>query len=315
MICTFNNRLFDNFISKSKTIKPQLSDDWEFFTETFNQKSGVTLKSKKLNMEVVGIPFSSFLDAVKEYEINISNGRFLEGLFIIGRDRKIYSKEYYNEWLKKYNDIKGTKKVTARNLILGQKYVFKCGAEQYLIGIDRDNENKPIYIFGEIIKNEKGQIKNLLVNTFYNNLKEVSREAEENIKNIESYEKYYNLMMSRYLVLAYDTELKRSSKLLKIYDSKKGIISKEFFEIKNDRAYDLGYVYKCPRFICGSVCQHLHSLRTIFTNFYNRGVCEVDNFLIKYNKITWKDLSIDINLEIYEIDDKNLPKNVSIVKF
>ena len=70
--CDFNPRLFKEFTSMKKKIKPAMSDDWEIVPDSYNTNSGFSLKSAKLNQQVADIELRRFLRFSKEQKFNYS---------------------------------------------------------------------------------------------------------------------------------------------------------------------------------------------------------------------------------------------------
>jgi len=147
--CRFNKNLFDSFQSMNKRVTPKLSDDWEIIYESYNLKDDVRLYSKKLDVIIAGCKIFDVFHMLTHYKTDLKEGKYIQGEFIIGKDRKLYSKEDYEKWLEKYKKI-SVGKVLAKDLKIGKLYQFKCGAEGYLIAIDRNEKNKPLYVFGSI---------------------------------------------------------------------------------------------------------------------------------------------------------------------
>jgi len=127
--CDFNVKLFKPFTSMKKKIQPALSDDWEMVPDTYNTKGGFSLRSKKLNQQVADIDLRRFLQFSKEFDLVIK-GLKLQGEFIVGSDRSVYTKEHFEEYNKRYNErINEGNFIPKKDLIIGHRYLTPCGAE------------------------------------------------------------------------------------------------------------------------------------------------------------------------------------------
>lgn len=125
--CDFNPRLFKEFTSMKTTIVPELSDDWIIENETYNTNDGIILYSQKLNQRVADINLRKFLNLLNGLNITLI-GLKIQGEFIIGNDRALYSKDMYLEWKNKYD--KRTETIISNNeLKIGYKYSTPCGKE------------------------------------------------------------------------------------------------------------------------------------------------------------------------------------------
>lgn len=130
--CDFNPRLFKEFTSMHKKIKPGMSDDWEIVPVEYNTNSGFMLTSKKLNQTVADIELRRFLRFSKEQNLTI-HGLKLQGEYIIGNDRSVYTKEMFEKWKAKYE--KRTEVIIESiDYIPGHKYKTPCGSELVYLG-------------------------------------------------------------------------------------------------------------------------------------------------------------------------------------
>lgn len=131
--CDFNSRLFKEFVSNKKKIKPQLSDDWEILNRSLNTLDGIGLRSEKLNQEVYDISIRRFITLLNEFEIETRGGKLI-GDFIIGADRSLYTGEIYAEWKSKFDER--TETVFAKkDLIIGNRYKTVCGQTFIYLGM------------------------------------------------------------------------------------------------------------------------------------------------------------------------------------
>lgn len=132
MYCNFHDKLFTQFISNKNKIVPKVSDDWEIVNESMNIRESMGLHSPKLNQSIYDISLRRFLEFLKDQNITIQGDK-LQGEFVIGQDRSIYTKEMFQEWENKYN--KRTETIIPKSqLIPGHKYLSVCGAEILYIG-------------------------------------------------------------------------------------------------------------------------------------------------------------------------------------
>lgn len=130
--CDFNPRLFKEFTSMKKKIKPAMSDDWEIVPDSYNTNSGFSLKSAKLNQQVADIELRRFLRFCKEQNLTIQ-GLKLQGEFIVGNDRSVYTKEMFEKWKAKYEE-RTEVIIESADYIVGHKYKTPCGGELVYLG-------------------------------------------------------------------------------------------------------------------------------------------------------------------------------------
>lgn len=130
--CDFNPRLFKEFTSMKKKIKPAMSDDWEIVPDSYNTNSGFSLKSAKLNQQVADIELRRFLRFCKEQNLTIQ-GLKLQGEFIVGNDRSVYTKEMFEKWKAKYEERTETI-IESANYQVGHQYKTPCGMTLIYLG-------------------------------------------------------------------------------------------------------------------------------------------------------------------------------------
>lgn len=123
--CDFNPRLFKEFTSMKTKIKPGLANDWVMIPKKYRTTDGFSLRSETLNQEVADINLRRFLRFSEEQDLNIQ-GLKLQGTFVVGNDRSVYTEEMYNEWKAKFN--KRTEiLLEKKDLIPGHSYKTPCG--------------------------------------------------------------------------------------------------------------------------------------------------------------------------------------------
>lgn len=130
--CDFNPQMFKEFTSMHKKITPTLTDDWEIIPESWRSNDGFSLKSKKLDQQIADINLRRFLRFCKEQNVEIK-GLKLTGLFIIGKDRAVYTEDMFKQWQDKFK--KRTETLIPRSeWIPGHKYLTPCGQTQIYLG-------------------------------------------------------------------------------------------------------------------------------------------------------------------------------------
>jgi hypothetical protein len=133
MYCDFNPRLFKPFTSMKTKIKPELSDDWEIIPDAYNTNLGMMLFSKKLNQKVADIELRRFLQFSKEQNLTIQ-GLKLQGTYVIGNDRSVYTEEMFNKWKDKFESRTETI-IDKKDYKVGHRYKTPCGAEFIYLGV------------------------------------------------------------------------------------------------------------------------------------------------------------------------------------
>jgi len=286
MYCALNPKLFKEFTSMKKKIKPAFADDWRVIFNSYNYIDDVVLESKKLGQQIAGIRIFDLFAMLKNYNVDLKSGEYIDGEFIIGSDRKLYNRTDYDEWIKKYGNIVESK-VTAKNLILGNEYLFKCGAKWFLIAIDRRENKKAKYIFA----NESN---NIIYIEILNDLKKVSKDLGNKFNfDLEKAYAYYlwiTFSDSKIDKLKIDSMLKKAVKFKKVYDVEKGILDEKYFKGKNIKnEYNLFFIkehdYK-PIFniIYNAICKENISYNEKLKLKGNKIICEYDIYNYKNGK-------------------------------
>lgn len=130
--CDFNPKKFKEFVSKHKKINPAMADDWEIIPETWRGNDGFSLRSEKLKQEVADINLRRFLRFSKEQNLTII-GLKLQGNYIIGNDRSVYTEEMYNQWREKFE--KRTETIIPKtDWKVGHEYLTPCGKTHIYLG-------------------------------------------------------------------------------------------------------------------------------------------------------------------------------------
>jgi len=145
MYCDFNVKLFKPFTSMKKRIQPALASDWEIIPNAYNTKGGFSLKSETLNQQVADIDLRRFLEFSKKYDLTIK-GLKLQGEFIVGSDRSVYTREHFDEYEAKYNlRMNEGKFIDKKDLKIGHQYLTPCGAKYIYAGTFYISKGKTIY--------------------------------------------------------------------------------------------------------------------------------------------------------------------------
>ena len=136
MTCTTNPKLFKEFKNGAgEKITPSFANDWEIIPAEFSYEKNshkIVLHSKKLNQKIFDINVHDVLNFLKKRKLT-TIGLTIEGEWIIGQDRKFYSREEYYQWMQKYGKMVDSK-FSLRDLKPRKLYKFKCGAEGYYLG-------------------------------------------------------------------------------------------------------------------------------------------------------------------------------------
>lgn len=130
--CDFNPKLFRPFTSMKVKVEPSLSDDWEIINEQYNRIGGMGVYSKKLGIIIQDIDLRRFLRFCKEQNLTIV-GNFLQGTFIVGNNRSIYTQSMFNEWKSKF-DKRTAVIIPPKDYKIGHRYKTPCGAEVVYLG-------------------------------------------------------------------------------------------------------------------------------------------------------------------------------------
>jgi len=233
MYCYINPKLFKEFTSRKKKITPAISDDWEILPESYNSSSDITYYSKKLNQKISGCNVFTLLELLKNYKAKI-NGLKLEGEWIIGQDRKLYSKEDYEKWIKKYGSIVESE-ISLKNITykdVGSLYQFKCGAKYYFLGFIKDEKGKKVRVFGNYQKNYDAW-----VFEFVKTKGKISRKIKGKKLSQKEIDDSFTYFLFRFSYKKYNVG---DIELVKYYDKDEGIIYDKFIitrETYNDRNF------------------------------------------------------------------------------
>ena len=125
-----------------------LADDWEIIPQSYNRKAGFGLKSVKTDQYVQDCNLMRFLQFSKEQDITIV-GLKLDGRYIVGNDRSLYTEFMYKQWTYKYK-VREENQIENKDLITGHKYRTMCGKEVIYLGFKYMSRIKnPKENFGE----------------------------------------------------------------------------------------------------------------------------------------------------------------------
>lgn len=140
--CDFNPRLFRSFTSMKKKIVPTMADDWEIVPNAYNIREGFSLKSEKANQQVADIVLRRFLRFCGEQNLTIK-GLKLQGNFVIGNDRSVYTEEMYNTWKEKFDERTSTI-IDVKDYKVGHAYKTPCGKTLVYLGSRYVKKMRPL---------------------------------------------------------------------------------------------------------------------------------------------------------------------------
>jgi len=233
MYCQINPKLFKEFTSRKKKITPALSDDWEILPESYNSNSDITYYSEKLKQKISGCNVFTLLYLLRTYNAEIE-GLKLKGEWIIGQDRKLYSKEDYEKWIRKYGSMVESK-MSLKDITYekrGRKYQFKCGAEYYFLGFLKDKKGKKVRLFGNY-DNDLDYLFFKIVSS----AKDISKELNESISE-EKISRFYTEFL-------FDSSYNPGEvELVKFYDKDKGEVVKGFISQKKGYRTNRDFTFK-----------------------------------------------------------------------
>jgi len=130
--CDFNPGLFRPFVSMKRDIVPAMADDWVMVPVSYTRVDGFSLKSEKLGQQVADIDLRRFLQFCAEQNLVIDSLR-LQGNYIIGNDRSVYTEEMFNTWKAKFD--KRTETILDVNTCIpGHRYKTPCGKTVIYMG-------------------------------------------------------------------------------------------------------------------------------------------------------------------------------------
>jgi hypothetical protein len=130
--CDFNPKLFRQFTSMKTKIEPAMSDDWEIIPAKYRSLDGMMLYSKKLEQKVADIDLKRFLIFSKEQNLTIV-GLKLQGNYIVGNNRSIYTEDMYKTWKDKF-DLRTETIIPIKDYKVGHTYSTPCGASYVYLG-------------------------------------------------------------------------------------------------------------------------------------------------------------------------------------
>jgi len=125
MACNFNENLFKPFVSMKQKVFPAFANDWLLVPERYTKVRGVSLYSEKLNQRVADIDVYKTLKLFDTENVNLT-GLKIQGNFIIGNDRTLYTDATYKAWETKYA-IKQTMNIPVSDLEINKVYETGCG--------------------------------------------------------------------------------------------------------------------------------------------------------------------------------------------
>jgi hypothetical protein len=112
-------------------IKPTLSSTWSITAKSYNKNESCILSNDE-GVSIADISIKRFFQFLKEQDITLV-GNKLEGTYIIGNDRSLYTVEMYNEWKEKFEKRVETL-INKNDLIEGHTYKTVCGSTFLYLG-------------------------------------------------------------------------------------------------------------------------------------------------------------------------------------
>jgi len=129
--CDYNPRLFKEFISMKTKIKPTLSSTWTLKAEQYRKLESCTLSNEE-GIKIADISIKRLLQLMKEQNVSLIADK-LQGTFIIGNDRSLYTEEMYNIWKAKFEERISTE-IPLAELVEGNMYRTVCGSTLVYLG-------------------------------------------------------------------------------------------------------------------------------------------------------------------------------------
>lgn len=129
--CDYNPRLFKEFISMKTKIKPTLSSTWTLKAEQYRKLESCTLSNEE-GIKIADISIKRLLQLMKEQNVSLIGDK-LQGTFIIGNDRSLYTEEMYNTWKDKFEERISTE-IPLAELVEGNMYRTVCGSTLVYLG-------------------------------------------------------------------------------------------------------------------------------------------------------------------------------------
>jgi len=264
--CDFNIKLFKPFTSMKTKIEPQLSDDWEINPNTYNLNNGFILTSKKLNQSVADIDLRNFLRFCKDENLVIE-GLKLNGTFVIGSDRKVYTERDFNKWTNKFSKRTETI-IPKKDWIPGHKYKTPCGSEIIYIGKkyqvkikdNRDGDKRDYSICtkpSQIYFYKKGKSLSVINQKFTEDLGEVySNEEREN--------EFNNYFSKNPLIVYLSNDKPKGDLKVKLKETELSITNKRIIVVEDVNGK-----------MCTNICESLDLIinnegKIVISNYYSR---------------------------------------------
>ena len=139
--CDYNPTLFKEFTSMKTKVKPALSTSWKLSAVSYSKNESCILKNDE-GVSIADISISRLLDFMKQENITMI-GDSLQGNYIIGNDRSLYTEEMYNTWREKFQ-LRISTEIPKKELIEGHLYKTVCGStllflgKRYILNISRE---------------------------------------------------------------------------------------------------------------------------------------------------------------------------------
>jgi hypothetical protein len=139
--CDYNPTLFKEFTSMKTKVKPALSSTWKLSAFSYRKNESCVLSNAE-GIKIADISISRLLDLMKQEGITMI-GDALQGTYIIGNDRSLYTEEMYNIWKDKFEQRISTE-IPKKELIENHLYKTVCGStmlylgKRYIINVSRE---------------------------------------------------------------------------------------------------------------------------------------------------------------------------------
>jgi hypothetical protein len=112
-------------------VKPTLSSTWSITAKSYNKNESCILSNDE-GVSIADISIERFFQFMLEQNVTLI-GNKLQGTYIIGNDRSLYTVDMYNEWKDKFEKRVETS-INNNDLIEGHLYKTVCGSTFLYLG-------------------------------------------------------------------------------------------------------------------------------------------------------------------------------------
>jgi len=120
---------FNSFTYNEEEIVPQLASDYRLSASS--RVNAIHIYSESLNQRFL-IPAATFYDSCEEKDISIK-GNIIQGSFIFGKNKEIYTEEEYFEWQDAI-EMNSNKEIKKKDLIPGELCILDNGEKYFFLG-------------------------------------------------------------------------------------------------------------------------------------------------------------------------------------